>query len=65
MNYILQKTKITSLKKELVEKDRMIAARTNEIDILKSEVEDKKGQITALNQEIENRDKLNEHHHRE
>ena len=38
----------------------MIAAKTSEIDILKNDVEDKKGQISALNQEIENKDNLNE-----
>ena len=38
MNYILQQTKITSLKK-LVEKDRIIGAKTNEIDTLKNKVE--------------------------
>ena len=50
MNYVLQKNKIAYLKKELIEKDIIIMARTNEIDLLKSELEDKKEQIDALNQ---------------
>merc|ERR1712030_207113 len=60
INNVLQKTKIESLRTELLERDIIITERTNEINLLRIETEENKEQIDALNQEIENKNNINE-----
>ena len=59
-NLILLRTKMASVKTELLRKDVVITDKNNEIDALTKDLEETNESLEKLRQEIYNKDKLNE-----